>query len=190
MLGTYQLDWNGEQRDLSHWKDRMTRRRKDFGRAIDVAEKNGYQIGDGVQGGAYALSASCLRKMIRDGWLHGMHGYAPSTAKGWRVAEDSLITMLVYASGFRAADFGGPGQPFGIWDVGLPMPPEELVRQNRLVTHAMKYRDEVSLAQRAFFRRLREKCRLANDKLENHNAREQPEATGSPPRGHDDNQPA
>lgn len=161
LLGTYQFDWDGEQRDLSHWKNRMTRRRKDFGRAIDIAEKNGYRIGDGVQGGAYALSAACLRRIEGDGWLHGRHGYAPSTVQGWQVAEDSLITMLTYASGYRAADFGGPGQPFGIWDVGLPMPPEALVEQNRLVTHAMKYRDAASLAARDFFRARRDACRPA-----------------------------
>lgn len=152
LLGTYRIDWNGESRDLSHWRDRMMRRRKDLGSAIDFAEKNGYQIGDGVQGGAYALSSECLGQIVRRGWLHGKHGYAPSTVKGQHVAEDSLITMLAYAAGFRAADFGGPGQPFGIWDVGLPMPPEELIRQNRLVAHAMKYRDSTSLNARDFFR--------------------------------------
>jgi hypothetical protein len=157
LLGTYRIDWNGENRDLSYWRDRMTRRRKDFGQAIDAAEKNGYQTGEGVQGGAYAVSSACLEQIIRNGWMHGRRGYAPSTVKGLQVAEDSLMTMLVYAAGYRAEDFGGPGQPFGIWDVGLPMPPAELVRQNRLVTHAMKYQDTDSLDAREFFRARRSK---------------------------------
>lgn len=152
LLGTFRIDWNGEKRDLSYWKARMNRRRKDFKRVLEAAEKNGYQVGEGVQGGAYALSSSCLDQIIRSGWMHGKDGYAPSTIKGQHVAEDSLITMLVYAAGFRAADFGGPGQVFGNWDVGLPMPPEELLRQNRLVAHSIKYRDTVALAARDFFR--------------------------------------
>lgn len=152
LLGTYHLDWNGEPRDLSHWRDRMIRRRKDLGKSYDLSIRNGYQVGDGVQGGAYAVSHSCLDTIIRHGWLHGKNGYHPSIIKGQHVAEDSLIAMLTYAAGFKAQDIGGPGQPFGIWDVGLPMPPEELVKQNRLVTHSIKYRDEVSLTARAFFR--------------------------------------
>ena len=151
LLGTYHIDWNGERRDLSHWRDRMTRRRQDIGVAIDIAEKNGYIIGDGVQGGAYALTSVCLGKMIQGGWMHGRNGYRPSTKKGWHIAEDSLIAMLAYTVGHRVEEFGGPGQTLGIWDVGLPMPPEMLVQQNRLIAHAMKYRDKVSLDARRFF---------------------------------------
>jgi hypothetical protein len=152
LLGTYHTDWNGEPRDMSHWRDRMTRRSKDLGKPYDMAIRNGYQIGEGVQGGAYAVSHTCLDTIIRHGWLHGKNGYRPSSTKGQHIAEDSLIAMLTFAAGFQAQDIGGPGQPFGIWDIGLPMSPEELVRQNRLVTHAIKYSDEASLAARAFFR--------------------------------------
>jgi hypothetical protein len=130
-----------------------------LGTPYDMAIRNGYQLGDGVQGGAYAVSHDCLDTVIRHGWFHGKNGYHPSIIKGQHVAEDSLIAMLTYASGFRAQDIGGPGQPFGIWDVGLPMPPEELVRQNRLVTHAIKYKDAASLEARNFFRARRDAYR-------------------------------
>lgn len=156
LLGTYHIDWNGEARDLSYWSERMSRRRKDLGRPYALALRNGYKMGDGVQGGAYALSHACLDAIIRRGWLHGKDGYRPSHIKGQQVAEDSLITMLSYAAGFEAQDFGGPDQPFGIWHVGLPMPPEELIKQNRLVTHAIKYSDELSVQVRNFFRQRRE----------------------------------
>lgn len=152
LLGTYHIDWNGEPRDLRYWRDRMIRHRKDLGKPYDMAIRNGYQLGDGVQGGAYAVSHNCLDTIIRHGWFHGKNDYHPSIIKGQHVAEDSLIAMLTYAAGFRAQDIGGPGQPFGIWDVGLPMPPEELVRQSRLVTHAIKYKDAASLEARNFFR--------------------------------------
>lgn len=152
LLGTFHTDWNGEPRDLSYWRDRMTRRRKELGSPYDMAIRNGYQVGDGVQGGAYALSHDCLDAIIRHGWLHGKGGYRPARIKGRQIAEDSLITMLTYAAGFKAQDIGGPGQPFGIWDIGLPMPPEELVRQNRLVTHAIKYQEADALAVRDYFR--------------------------------------
>ena len=159
LLGTYHLDWNGEPRDLSYWQDRMTRRRKDLGKPYDLALSYGYKTGDGVQGGAYALAGACLEAIIRQGWFHGKAGYRPSHAKGHRIAEDSLITLLTYAAGFKAQDFGDPEQPFGIWGVGLPMSPEKLIQQNRLVTHAIKYNDEVSLQTRNFFRLRREALR-------------------------------
>jgi hypothetical protein len=155
LLGTYQVDWNGEARDLRYWAERMTRRRKDLGKPLELALKNGYHIGDGVQGGAYAVSRACLKHIIERGWMRGTDRYRPSLVKGQHVAEDSLIAMLTYASGFTAADIGGPGQPWGLWHVGLPMPPEDLVRQNRLVTHAIKYHDDTSLQIREFFRQRR-----------------------------------
>jgi hypothetical protein len=159
LLGAYHTDWNGGQRDLSYWRERMLRMKHTLGKPLDLAVRNGYQVGDGVQGGAYALSRQCLETIAARGWLAGSDRYCQSNVRGEQVAEDSLITMLTYAAGFHAAEFGGPGQPLGIWDVGLPMPPEELVRQGRLVTHAMKYADADSLAARAYFRALREEYR-------------------------------
>jgi hypothetical protein len=161
LLGTYHTDWNGEQRDLSYWRERMLRVSKDLGKPYRLAIQNGYQVGDGVQGGAYALSRACLDSITERGWFFGADGYRPSGVRGRHVAEDSLIAMLTYAAGYKVGEIGGPGQPFGIWDVGLPMSPEELVHQNRIVTHAMKYRDEVSLAARDFFRARRNEVRLA-----------------------------
>jgi hypothetical protein len=160
LLGTYLIDWNGEQRDLSYWRERMIRQRKELGKPYDLAIRNGYRIGDGVQGGAYSVSHDCLDAIIRQGWFHGKFGYRPSLIKGQHVAEDSLIAMLTYAAGFKAQDLGGPGQSFGLWDVGLPMPPEDLVKQNRLVTHAIKYSDSASLEQRDFFRARRDAYRM------------------------------
>lgn len=155
LLGTFQIDWNGEKRDLSFWRERMTRRYKDLGKPYEKAIHHGYQVGDGVQGGAYALSQNCLASIISHGWLNGKDGYQPSLQNGEQIAEDSLIAMLTYAAGFKAKDIGGPGQPFGIWDVGLPMLPDELIKQKRLVTHSIKYHDDASVAHRDYFRQRR-----------------------------------
>jgi hypothetical protein len=160
LLGTFHTDWNGEQRDLSYWRERMLGVSENLGKPYQLAIQNGYQVGDGVQGGAYALSRACLDSISKRGWFLGTDGYCPSGVRGRHVAEDSLITMLTYAAGYKAGDIGGPGQSFAIWDVGLPMAPEELVRQNRIVTHAIKYRDENSLAARDYFRARRATFRL------------------------------
>jgi hypothetical protein len=164
LLGTYQINWNGETRDLSYWRERMLVRQKDLGTPFKLAQSNGYQIGDGVQGGAYLLSGECLTNIKAKGWLGTDTDYQPAIIRGQHVAEDSLIAMLTYAAGFQAAEFGGPNQPFGLWDIGLPMPPEELVTQGRIITHAMKYKDEASLAARNFFRERRAEFRLTTGK--------------------------
>lgn len=160
LLGTYKIDWNGAPRDLSYWRDQMLRRSADFQEVLDLAMHAGYEPGDGVQGGAYFFTRTCLSRMIAAGWLEGRGGYQPSIEHAYRISEDTLFTMLVYASGHIAKDIGGPGQPFGLWDKGLPMAPEELVRQGRLVTHAIKYADETSLAARHYFRLLRQQHAL------------------------------
>ena len=160
LLGSYHINCNGEQRDLSYWRERMFRVSKDLGKPYQLAVQNGYQVGDGVQGGAYALSRACLDKIAKCGWLSGADGYHPSGVRGRYVAEDSLITMLTFAAGYKVGDFGGPGQPFGLRHIGLPMSPEDLVRHNHIVTHAMKYHDENSLAARDFFRARRLAYRL------------------------------
>lgn len=153
IAGTYRIDWDGTVRDLSYWRDRMERVGVDFGPPLKMALSNGYELGEGVQGGCYAIRAECIGRMAElgflDNWTH------PNVVRGRQVAEDSIMTMLTYAAGFTAVDIGGPGQAFGLWDVGLPMPPEELVRQNRIVTHAIKYRDDASLQARDYFRTLR-----------------------------------
>lgn len=162
LLGTFRIDWNGQPRDLSYWRDRMARHRADLGRPLRLAIENGYVLGEGVQGGCYALRQECLRRIRDAGWLRGAEGYRPKEVKGHQIAEDSLITMLAYAAGYEARDIGGPGQPFGLWDVGLPTPPEELVAQNRMVTHSIKYRDAASLAAREYFRARRRDARASS----------------------------
>ena len=155
IAGTYKIDWNGEPRDLSFWKQRFKESgQASFGEPLRMALKNGYELGDGVQGGCYAIRGECVARMAELGFLDKWDH--PNHVKGLQVAEDSIMTMLTYAAGFTGIDIGGPGQSFGIWDVGLPMPPEELVRQNRIVTHAMKYTDEASLAARDYFRERRQ----------------------------------
>lgn len=149
IAGTYRFDWDGSERDLSYWHDRMQRVGREFGTPLRMAIENGYRLGDGVQGGCYAIRLECVARMAElgflDKWTH------TNLVRGRQVAEDSIMTMLTYAAGFTGVDIGGPGQAFGLWDQGLPMTPEELVKQKRVVTHAIKYQDEASLAARAYF---------------------------------------
>jgi hypothetical protein len=156
LLGAFHVDWNGTQRDMSFWQKRMTRRRADLGEPLRRARANGYLLGDGVQGGCYALRRPCLAAIERAGWLDGADGFRPSAVRGKQVAEDHLITMLTYAAGYTVGELGGPGQAFGLSNDGLPAPPEKLVSEGRLVVHALNHRDEAAPAARDFFRARRE----------------------------------
>lgn len=162
LLGAYHVGWDGGRRDLSFWRERMLRYRHDLGRPFELALCNGYEAGDGVQGGAYALSRTCLRTIYEAGWLAGNDGYNPSNLRPTCIAEDSLIAMLTFAAGFRVGEIGGPGQPFAVKHIGLPMPPEELITSGSIVTHSVKYEDETSVRVREFFRLEREKFTSAH----------------------------
>ncbi len=156
LIGTYRTDWDGSARDLSFWRERMWRERRSIRKPLGLALRNGYELGMGVQGGAYVLRRECLGRLVEMGWFERPRGYRPPQVRGRQIAEDSLITMLTYAAGYVAEDFGGPGQPFGIWYNGLPAPPEVLRAQGRKVVHAIKYSDGESLRLRDVFRGYRE----------------------------------
>lgn len=156
MVGCYRIGHDGLARDLGYWRKRMIKYARSLGRPYRLALERGYSAGDGVQGGAYVLSRSCMDAILAHGWFDGAGGYRPRHDRKSHIAEDSLIAMLTYASGYTVGEIGGPGQAFALNHRGLPMTVEELVAQKRLVVHSIKFDDDESRRARDFFRRRRE----------------------------------
>ncbi len=151
LIGTYEIDWNGGHRSFEFWRERFLSERERLGQPLREALRNGYPLGFGVQGGAYCLTGECLRSIDRRGWLTDWH---PPHSRDDYIPEDHLMTMFTYGDGRRIGEFGGPGQPFGLWHLGLPTTPDDLLAQGRLVAHALKF-DPESLETREFFRNRR-----------------------------------
>lgn len=149
ILGNYLYDSLGEKRDFSFWQARMKQLQKELGIPLKKALDNGYAMGSGVMGGCYCLSHACVEAICRNRWLDDWQytSYREDNA----LAEDHLMVMLAYAAGFNATDFGGADQPMAIKWQGLPMSPDQLVMQNKLVVHSIKYDGDEALAQRRFF---------------------------------------
>lgn len=116
------------------------------------AHDAGWPEGAIVQGGCLVLTRACCEAIAAAGALR------------WRprlrsiVSEDLLLTVLAYATGFRAASLGGPEGPLAIATKHLPLPLDELLdpASRWLVTHSVK----VGLDGEPQ-RELRERARLA-----------------------------
>jgi len=147
MLGSYRVTCTGGMGDFSPIASQFQRNLNHWGQIIEKAQKNGYEIGEHAQGGAYVLSFLCLQDMYNAGYLKARHG-------GSYVAEDGIFSLYVRALGYEIHDFAKNG-PFAIAWRGLPIPKEEVVRQGKKVIHSVKFTPE-DLQIREYFRRLRD----------------------------------
>lgn len=100
---------------------------------IRTAERNGYVIGDYVQGGGFALSGEMLHAASRHGLLDDPFLFFHS-----RLTDDLVMTLLCYALGFRALDYNSPDEVFAVINYGLPDSPEVLARRGYAIAHSVK----------------------------------------------------
>ena len=106
------------------------RRFADWYRGID---RRHARRGRYVQGGSYAVNAALLRK-----WLDGGRLDRPLDWLGAPMPEDIGYSMWAVLDGFAPGDFNGPGEVFGVKNIGLPLPPAELVARGYGVVHSVK----------------------------------------------------
>lgn len=108
--------------------------RKIFLRAV----RNGYEIGENIQGGAYFISKRCLEKLDEEGCL-------PKPAlKNANFGEDLMFSMLVRSVRFQLVDLSGKDLPFGIAWRGLPASPDVLLKSNKKIIHSTRFWDKMS----------------------------------------------
>jgi hypothetical protein len=100
---------------------------------IRAAERNGYVVGDYVQGGGMALSADLLHSASKHLLLDDPFLFFHS-----RLTEDLVMTLLCYALGFKALDYNSPDEVFAVMNYGLPDSPEALVRDGYAISHSVK----------------------------------------------------
>lgn len=97
------------------------------------AVRNGYEIGENIQGGAYFISPACLVK------LNGS-GYLPDYTLGKaNFGEDLMFSLLSRAIDFQLIDLSGDDLPFGIAWKGLPASPETLHQRNKKIIHSTRF---------------------------------------------------
>lgn len=117
-----------------------------------AARARGYETGEHVMGGAYAVTAQAARRMQARGWLED-----PAATVTSRLTEDVVLGLLVRACGLALGSLVAPGEAFAVRHMGLMAPPETLIERGHAVVHSLKSRpgvDEDDL--RARFRAARE----------------------------------
>ena len=102
-------------------------------RALSLAMAGGYQLGDFVHGGGYAIRREAIESALRLGLLDD-----PLTWIETSVGEDVAMSVYVWASGYRFADLVDDGDPFAVQAVGIPDDPERLIERGFAIVHSLK----------------------------------------------------
>jgi hypothetical protein len=144
LLGSYRIGPDGVRRDSS-WAARQLRsesglrgmlrprRRSSLRQCLTLARRHGYIDGESALGGAYIHSFEAAERIYAHGWLS-----QPWLASS-KLGEDHIMALLTVAAGYRIADFGGPMDPLALKWQGLPAHPTDLLAAGKLVTHSVRY---------------------------------------------------
>jgi hypothetical protein len=115
---------------------------------VTEASARGYEFGESILGGAYAITTEALRRIAAHQLLDDKN-FLFNTP----ISEDHIFTMLVYAVGFGVRSFDSPGEPFRIWHGELPDTPDRLLDAGHAIIHSVKgYPGWSEEAVRAYFR--------------------------------------
>lgn len=148
LLGSYRIGPDGQARDFS-WAAhqlrvetgisglRYPRRRSTLRSWLSLARRHGYIDGGSVLGGAYIHRYQAAADIYNSGWF----------AKPWlassKLGEDHIMSLLTMAAGYQIYDFGGPTGPMALKWRGLPAHPKELLATGKLITHSVRYWQEL-----------------------------------------------
>lgn len=114
------------------------------------AKSNGYQTGESVFGGACFYSEACLRALNKKRLLP----FYP--IKKIYLEEDHLFSLLIKAIGMDLGSLSVNGSMACKWQ-GLPASPEELLDNNKKITHSTRYWKDLKEEEiRNFFRQKRQ----------------------------------
>jgi hypothetical protein len=120
-------DWPTRVQCSLFKNDRLVRR------IIRSAIQNGYQPGDFVQGGGYAIRSQLIQSLN----THHLTAYSLAFLHQF-YSEDVLATLFCYAMGYYPKGFNQPGEVFGVQNQMLPATISELVEAQYGIIHSIK----------------------------------------------------
>lgn len=163
IAGQYPLDYHGHPWDVGWPRARivngtMTWRfiRRPFANITlrswyMRALKNGYRTGESVFGGAYFMSRQFLQR------LHDRKKLPDYRLRTLNMGEDHLFGLQAKSVGLELGDLSGKGLPFGCAWKGLPVSPEQLVKDGKKIIHSTRQWENLNEEQiRAYFKTRRE----------------------------------
>jgi hypothetical protein len=117
---------------------------------LNLARSHGYVDGESVLGGAYIHRYEAAHKIYQMGWFN-----QPWLASS-KLGEDHIMSLLTMAAGYGIDDFSRPVDPMAVKWQGLPAHPIDLLNAGKLVTHSVRYWDDLTERQiREIFGRAR-----------------------------------
>lgn len=172
LLGSHRMSFNRDGIRSASWaKHRIleylavrswTRPREKLAitRMLARAHKNGYILGDSVQGGAAVYRFEAVAALDK----HGLLGRTDLAGMG--LQEDYIFGMCLYSLGYHLGEFGSrfDDLPMGVdWRV-LPAAPSELMGLGKSIVHSTKrFEDMDERAIRDEFRTARRPHRPVQD---------------------------
>lgn len=120
-------------------------------RVIKRAIRNGYRVGDFIQGGGYALNAELLRRASVEGFISRPLDYL------WQFfSEDVLATIICFAVRMNVDDCNQSGDVFGVAYSHLSGSPAELIAEDYAIIHSTKNAMTPEAEITAYFRSVRD----------------------------------
>ncbi|MBX3065806.1 MAG: hypothetical protein KF726_22700 [Anaerolineae bacterium] len=118
---------------------------------IYKAQKNGWELGQHILGGAVIMTPKYIEGVNKAGLLHR------DELQRAKLQNDHTYSLLARALGLELVDFNLPNGPMAITWRGLPASPQDLVERGAMVVHATRFWGQMDEAQiRTFFRARRE----------------------------------
>ena len=102
-------------------------------RLAKTALSNGYQFGEFVQGGGYALSGELIRRAEQADFVCDPLAFLPMY-----FSEDHLATLLCFGTNLAPGSFNAKGEVFGVCRAELFTSPEQLRSMNYSIIHSIK----------------------------------------------------
>lgn len=105
-----------------------------FAGLLQRARKEGYQLGDSIQGGAAIYRYEALLALEKNGLL----GRAELAATG--LQEDYIFGLCLFSIGYHLGEFGNKFDdlPMGVDWRALPAAPQELMALGKSIIHSTK----------------------------------------------------
>jgi hypothetical protein len=100
---------------------------------LEKAFRNGYELGENIQGGAYFITYKCIQKMDEAGLL------PVQRLKNAILCEDHIFSLVTKVVGMDLCDLSAVGQPFGMAWRGLPVAPEKIYAEKKKIIHSVRF---------------------------------------------------
>lgn len=140
LFGVYERDYNRPRSFESHrklitrelrWPRRLLGLQPSWASVLRLAERQGYQRGSNVFGGAYFVTRPCIDAMRQLGALDVPYHWHS------RLMEDVYFSIATVAAGFKLGHFAAPHGPLCLEWQGLPYPAKDLVESHYKVVHSV-----------------------------------------------------